>query len=114
MTALYAVVDVVKREHVRLEASLMKLMEDPTKNAELIDDIHAKLDNMDPNTFEKRAGEILFGLGFGPAMMNKPTRDMSGGWRMRVSLAQALFVQPTLLLLDEVCIIIMTCHSTAN
>lgn len=56
---------------------------------------------MDPHTFESKAAELLYGLGFGPVMMAKATKDMSGGWRMRVSLAEALFVQPTLLLLDE-------------
>merc|ERR1719159_2127135 len=56
---------------------------------------------MDPETFEARACELLHGLGFTAAMMHKHTKDMSGGWRMRVALAQALFVQPTLLLLDE-------------
>merc|ERR1719446_2034146 len=56
---------------------------------------------MDPETFEARACELLHGLGFTRAMMNKFTKDMSGGWRMRVSLAQALFVEPMLLVLDE-------------
>merc|ERR1712178_219053 len=56
---------------------------------------------MDPHTFDAKAAELLYDLGFKEAMMKKATKDMSGGWRMRVSLAQALFVQPTLLLLDE-------------
>merc|ERR1719428_1593978 len=51
--------------------------------------------------FESEAGALLHGLGFTEAMMYKETKDMSGGWRMRVSLAQALFKKPTLLILDE-------------
>merc|ERR1719472_542267 len=56
---------------------------------------------MDPTQFEARACELLAGLGFSATMMNKATKDMSGGWRMRVALAQALFVEPLLLLMDE-------------
>merc|ERR1719298_106729 len=63
--------------------------------------IYEKLEKMDPTTFDKRAGELLFGLGFSQTMMHRKTCDMSGGWRMRVALAQALFVRPMLLVLDE-------------
>jgi ATP-binding cassette subfamily F protein 2 len=59
------------------------------------------MDSLEPATFEKRAGELLFGLGFQGEMMNKQTKDLSGGWRMRVAIARALFIKPTLLLLDE-------------
>merc|ERR1719161_2364168 len=80
----------------------MKLMEeDPEGNMEIVEALGDKLDRMSPETFESRAGELLFGLGFSNEMMAKHTKDMSGGWRMRVSLAQALFQQPTLLILDE-------------
>lgn len=50
---------------------------------------------------EPRARKVLFGLGFTtPEMQNKPTKELSGGWRMRVSLSCALFANPALLLLD--------------
>merc|ERR1719453_2593150 len=50
---------------------------------------------------ESRVRRILSGLGFTAEMQVKPTKHFSGGWRMRISLAQALFIEPTLLLLDE-------------
>ena len=58
-----------------------------------------EIEDMDPNTFEAKAGSILHGLGFSQQMMGRPTKDMSGGWRMRVALARALFIKPHLLLL---------------
>merc|ERR1719463_882693 len=70
-------------------------------DSELLTIIGDKLDKLDPTTFEARASELLHGLGFSRAMMDRATKDMSGGWRMRVALAQALFVEPMLLLLDE-------------
>jgi ATP-binding cassette subfamily F protein 2 len=63
--------------------------------------LYEELEEMDPNTFEVKAGSILHGLGFSQTMMKKPTKDMSGGWRMRVSLARALFVKPHILLLGD-------------
>jgi ATPase subunit of ABC transporter with duplicated ATPase domains len=59
------------------------------------------LDALDASTAEKRAAEILFGLGFNKQMQAKKTKDFSGGWRMRIALARALFMNPTILLLDE-------------
>jgi len=50
---------------------------------------------------EPKARKVLAGLGFTPEMQDKPTKELSGGWRMRVSLTCALFANPSLLLLDE-------------
>jgi len=102
ITALQSVVDIGAKEHERLEDLTQKLMEeDMENNMEIIEAIGDKLDRMSPELFEVRAGELLFGLGFTNEMMHKKTEDMSGGWRMRVSLSQALFQQPSLLILDE-------------
>ena len=50
---------------------------------------------------EPRAIQILSGIGFSPEMRSKPTSELSGGWRMRVSIACGVFADPSLLLLDE-------------
>ena len=56
---------------------------------------------LDSDTTEARAASLLHGLGFDKEMQVKRTRDFSGGWRMRIALARALFVSPTFLILDE-------------
>jgi ATP-binding cassette, subfamily F, member 3 len=63
--------------------------------------IHAELESRDAHSARARAARILAGLGFDEAAQNRPCRDFSGGWRMRVALASLLFTQPELLLLDE-------------
>jgi ATP-binding cassette subfamily F protein 2 len=66
-----------------------------------LDEIYERLEQLDVNLVEKRAGEILNGLGFTPETMKKAARDFSGGWRMRIALARCLFLSPQILLLDE-------------
>jgi ATP-binding cassette subfamily F protein 1 len=60
-----------------------------------------KMAAIDAEGAEPKARRILFGLGFDSEMQDRPTREFSGGWRMRISLARALFIEPTLLMLDE-------------
>lgn len=60
-----------------------------------------RLEGLDASTSEARAGKLLHGLGFTKRMQAQRTRDFSGGWRMRIALARALFLNPTFLILDE-------------
>jgi len=66
-----------------------------------LEDVYKELAGMDAASTEGKARMILFGLGFDGDMQEKATRKFSGGWRMRISIARALFVEPTFLMLDE-------------
>ena len=68
---------------------------------EEIDNIHERLKAIDSSTAEARASQILKGLGFKTEEYSRKVKEYSGGWRMRLALAAALFQPSDILLLDE-------------
>jgi ATP-binding cassette subfamily F protein 3 len=87
------------REYRQLEAELNAANERDDGHA--IATVHGKLDAIDAWTIRARASSLLHGLGFSNEQLERPTSDFSGGWRMRLNLAQALICRSDLLLLDE-------------
>ncbi|KAI0990596.1 hypothetical protein GJ496_004018 [Pomphorhynchus laevis] len=100
-TALQCVME-VDRERILLEEEADELVDSTDEESQdRLMEIYERLDEISADKAETRAGRILCGLGFTKDMQQKKCRDFSGGWRMRISLARALFVSPSLLLLDE-------------
>lgn len=81
-------------------ASLLSEAENTT-DAMRLADVHERLLAIDAHSAPARAATILAGLGFDHEAQARPVSSFSGGWRMRVALATALFLNPDLLLLDE-------------
>ncbi|HHF3541787.1 TPA: ABC transporter ATP-binding protein [Haemophilus influenzae] len=87
------------REYCRLQQELEQANECNDGNA--IARIHGQLETLDAWTIQSRAASLLNGLGFSQEETTQPVKAFSGGWRMRLNLAQALLCPSDLLLLDE-------------
>lgn len=87
------------REYRSLEDQLRKAEE--ADNGTLVAELHGKIETIGGYTIKSRAAELLDGLGFSQEQMSWNLTQFSGGWRMRLNLAQALLCRSDLLLLDE-------------
>lgn len=87
------------REYTALNAQLAEA--NANNDGNLIATLHAQLDTINAWTIHARAATLLNGLGFATEQLPLPVKSFSGGWRMRLNLAQALICRSDLLLLDE-------------
>ena len=87
------------REYRELERQLLQAEADD--NGTLVAELHGKIETVGGYSIQARAAELLNGLGFSQEQMQWNLTQFSGGWRMRLNLAQALLCRSDLLLLDE-------------
>lgn len=92
---------VIKGDELVTKLQAQKQEAIANSNGNLIAEIEDKLGIAGAWDIKARAGALLLGLGFNIEDFDKPLQDFSGGWRMRLNLAQALIVKSDLLLLDE-------------
>jgi len=85
----------------RLEQDIATALQDPEHNGEQLAHLYSDMENIHAYTAPSRAQQLLNGLGFAAGDDQRPVSDFSGGWRIRLNLAQALMCPSDLLLLDE-------------
>ncbi|XP_016319954.1 ATP-binding cassette sub-family F member 3 [Sinocyclocheilus anshuiensis] len=96
--------DTVREELLKEECTLNAHIANGTADgleSVRLSEMYAKLEEIEADKAPARASVILAGLGFSAKMQQQATKEFSGGWRMRLALARALFARPDLLLLDE-------------
>lgn len=104
--------DAFRMALLRKESDLTKILHSKSCDVDAVnknlEEIYEKLVEIESDKAESNASVILYGLGFKASELNQPTKTFSGGWRMRIALARALFCKPDILLCDEPTV--LTCH----